>query len=55
MRSCAHCGRAYTPVRRLPWPWRNFGPAALLCPTCDVKQLEAAAAAYEEAARGRHA
>lgn len=52
MRSCNQCGSTYTPVRRLPRPWRNFGPSAFLCPTCDVAQLEAAAATYERAAGG---
>lgn len=52
-KNCTRCGHGYTPVRRLPRPWRNFGPAALLCPTCDVAQLEAAAAAYARAAAAR--
>lgn len=54
MQSCARCGSAYTPARRLPRPWQNFGPAALLCPNCDVTQLEVAGAAYEQAAPERH-
>lgn len=53
MRRCTRCGNRYTPVRRLPRPWRNFGPAALLCPICNVAQLEAAAAFYEPSRGGR--